>query len=562
MATETLRPNAVGDVTEFSPHPGIGEDNWENADEATKDDDTTYNYRDVAGYGKKDLYGLTNHTCSGSINSVTIYVYAKADDNTSSSGGTLIKVGGSEHTGGNTQLTAFGYAQISKTYETNPTSGEAWTCDDVDSLQAGMFLNTTAGHWARCTQVYVVVDYNIDVTISVPLLTMEAEALTPTPSLGVTISAPLMQILSEFLIPVIYVEEIFMPKSFATLRDEIEAELQDSSNGVWSEAELAIMMEATLKEISGYAPHIMCETFAIESRTGSATATTTRALVDSDESQFLSTDVGKVVHNTTDNTWAVVMAYVSSSQLTLNKDIMASGEDYEIYNEECRTNKQIYIGDITDCVGLNHGVVDVEYPVGTKRQFTVEGDVLTILEENTPDDSADEDADVTVYVWFKKRQRVSQLTDLAGAIDLVAGYSAGDESIHVDNLQSSGTFAEGTLFTIAGLNEVYRATEDATIASNACDISIYPPLEYAISNDDAVSIIGSTLDAQLERILVDLTAARALISKSIYYMNRSNTGGGNVWKYLNDTGREKLTYAYRDLNNLVKRRARILEPRT
>lgn len=349
-------------------------------------------------------------------------------------------------------------------------------------------------------------------------------------------------------------------KAFATLIDEIESSLQDSSNTYFSAAELAYLLEDVLKEMSLPCPYIMRETFKMESRTGSATSTTTRALVDSTNVQFLSTDVGKVIHNTTDNTWAVVTAYVSTSQLTLSENIMASGEEYEMYNEECRSNREIYIGDILDYVGKNHGVIDVEFPVGTKRNFEVEGDVLRLLIDFDPDDSADADADVTAYVWFKKRQRVSQLTDLAGEIDY-ASYAAGTTTIHIDGLQATGTFQEGTLFTIEGLAKIYRATADATIASNECDVVIYPGLEYAIADGADITIIGSTLSEALERVAVELTCAKALLSKSIYFMNRVNDGGGNVWQAMNQTGKEKLQYAYRDLDNLRAASIRATHPR-
>ena len=62
---------------------------------------------------------------------------------------------------------------------------------------------------------------------------------------------------------------------------------------------------------------------------GSATATTADKLVDSAAS-FGSSLVDKVVYNTTDDTTARITAVDSATQLTLDTDIMASGEDYVI----------------------------------------------------------------------------------------------------------------------------------------------------------------------------------------------------------------------------------------
>jgi hypothetical protein len=41
MATEVLRPNAPGDVTELFKNPDVGEANWEDVDEVVADDNTT-----------------------------------------------------------------------------------------------------------------------------------------------------------------------------------------------------------------------------------------------------------------------------------------------------------------------------------------------------------------------------------------------------------------------------------------------------------------------------------------------------------------------------------------
>jgi len=45
---------------------------------------------------------------------------------------------------------------------------------------------------------------------------------------------------------------------------------------------------------------------------------------------FVATDVGKIVHNTTDDTYAFVTAYVDAGELTLDSDIFVSGENYDL----------------------------------------------------------------------------------------------------------------------------------------------------------------------------------------------------------------------------------------
>ena len=335
-----------------------------------------------------------------------------------------------------------------------------------------------------------------------------------------------------------------MSKSFAILIDDIEQELQDTANAIWSAAELGIQLEDAIREVSDYLPHVMKYIYTIESRTGEATATTADALVDSTETQFVSGDVGKVVYNTYDNTWARIDAYVSTSQLTLNKDIMADDEGYKIFNEDCHSNKQINIKDITDYAGSeNHGVIEVEYPVGIRRNFTIEGDILTIDVDSVDDSKADtskQATDTEVFVWVEARQRVSQLTDLAGAIDLAAGYAAGLKAIHVDSFAAAEIIAEDTLFTIAGVRGTYRVTADATLSGNEIDINIYPALLDAASEDDVVTVIGSTLTKELERIVVELTAAMAARSKAINYIGEVTVGGTNTGKEMESWGERKL----------------------
>ncbi len=62
---------------------------------------------------------------------------------------------------------------------------------------------------------------------------------------------------------------------------------------------------------------------------GTADDTEANTLHDADGG-FAATDVGKEVHNTTDNTYANVIAFVDSGQLTLDADIFISGETYDL----------------------------------------------------------------------------------------------------------------------------------------------------------------------------------------------------------------------------------------
>jgi hypothetical protein len=63
---------------------------------------------------------------------------------------------------------------------------------------------------------------------------------------------------------------------------------------------------------------------------GTTDGATTKKLVDSTQNFTTTINVGDSVHNTTDDTFALVMAIDSDTQLSLDRDIMASGETYSI----------------------------------------------------------------------------------------------------------------------------------------------------------------------------------------------------------------------------------------
>lgn len=345
--------------------------------------------------------------------------------------------------------------------------------------------------------------------------------------------------------------------AYSAFRDKIEQLLQDTGNATFSTAELDYYIGDAFRESARYAPHLVRVPFKIESRTGTATGTTASALVDATEAQFTSADVGKFVYNTTDKTWAQVTAYVSASQLTLSKDIMAAGEGYKIFNIGCASEFQINIGDVDDYLSIRA----VEYPVGERRNWTVEGDILTILVDSVDDsDPADTDSEIIVEVTFNKRHKLSQLTDFAGAVNLEAGYAAGATSMILDALQTSGTIEAGQEFTIAGTRLTYTVTADATITTSAATISFFPGLDSAVLNNAVITFIQSTIPDALEGPLADYVAARAVLNKVPKYIGKSSMGDP-VNDYLK-TWREKQSDAVRALNRLAKNVPYLVYPRS
>ncbi|KKN76448.1 hypothetical protein LCGC14_0369570 [marine sediment metagenome] len=305
-----------------------------------------------------------------------------------------------------------------------------------------------------------------------------------------------------------------MARTHAVLLTEIYQECLDTGAAKILAAHATQQLAHAIRRASDDIPRKKVFSYFIESRTGKASATSSGYIVDTTETQFIvANDIDKVVHNTTDNTWAVVNTdgSNSTSKLKLSKDIMVSGESYEVYNKGCKTPFQINLEDIVNYVGENRGVIAVEYPIGTRRNFDVEGDILTIAIDSVDDSKVTDPAtDTEVLVTVNVRHYVSAMVLLTGAIDNASDEAAGETVIHVDTLDSSSVFAADTEFTIAGVRGIYTTVKDTTLASNEGDITIYPPLESIAEDDDVITITGSTLTRLLEPVVVLLAAGYCL----------------------------------------------------
>ncbi|KKK99444.1 hypothetical protein LCGC14_2632680, partial [marine sediment metagenome] len=108
-------------------------------------------------------------------------------------------------------------------------------------------------------------------------------------------------------------------------------------------------------------------------------------------------------------------------------------------------------------------------------------------------------------------------------VDLVAGYSEGDTSMVIDDLQSAGTIEADQEFTIANTRGIYRVTADATIASNEATVSFYPGLESDVDNDVVVTFTQSTLtDPKVETFVINYASALAAIREPMLLYQQAN----------------------------------------
>ena len=171
MPTVILRPNQAGDRTEWPwQYPSTGE-HWDKVDDVTPDEDSTYIYISRAEAGShKDLYNLPSPgiPSGAQIDYVRVYIRCRGSGFTFARARPVIKTHGMEYA---PTYMSFGtsYSTQSHEWTTNPYTGEAWTLDELESLQAGvegvrgMMYDPWTGliryDDTYCTQVYVEIGY-------------------------------------------------------------------------------------------------------------------------------------------------------------------------------------------------------------------------------------------------------------------------------------------------------------------------------------------------------------------------------------------------------------------
>lgn len=352
-----------------------------------------------------------------------------------------------------------------------------------------------------------------------------------------------------------------MSRTYAEITTLVLQMLQENTTTpvVYVAAETERWIEESLKELATYDPHIVDIIFKIESRTGTDTAGATDSLTDTTKSQFIATTDAtdeKVVHNTTDNTWAVVTAS-TLTVLTLSNDIFDSGDSYKIYNKRCKNEKQIYIGDVVDYLWVD----SVEYPLGSRRNFKVYGEVLEIDIDTVEDSNStlDPPNDVDVLVRFAKPHKLCQLIDLVGTCSAIE--LTGVTEIALAGLGSTEIIEIGDELHIADQRTLYTVTTGDTTAAGTATIDIFPGVESATAIGDGVTFVKSTLKPQHEEIFCHLVAARAVLSDNIRHINEIPIGGSDVWSRYQTWGERKLGEVLGKLDRLSPPRTKRVYPK-
>ncbi|MCK4274288.1 MAG: hypothetical protein KAW90_05300 [Dehalococcoidales bacterium] len=168
--SDKLRPDAPGDDTELpTQYPGSGE-HWDKVDDPhnNPDDGDTYVSTQTSKNWERDLYNLNNYTGAGgeeTITGVTVYFRYAAGGDYNVRAMAALKTNGQVYEGPTLIHNGTDWVTESWQNTTNPNTGEPWTWEEINDLQAGVTIKgNSKTKPALCTQVYVLVNYEFATT--------------------------------------------------------------------------------------------------------------------------------------------------------------------------------------------------------------------------------------------------------------------------------------------------------------------------------------------------------------------------------------------------------------
>ncbi|NLH40511.1 MAG: hypothetical protein GX448_01630 [Planctomycetes bacterium] len=160
QAYVTLYVDGDGDLSAFSSVPGGGAD-WEKVDEVGAHDGNS-SYVASNDDGAIALFSLQNLDLpdGATIDYVILNAVIAFPDAQMRNGYFGIRSGGTDYWGSLLSVSAnTSYAAYSRTYNTNPNGGLAWTDSAIDNLQVGFYIGSENRSGMRATQIYLDVYY-------------------------------------------------------------------------------------------------------------------------------------------------------------------------------------------------------------------------------------------------------------------------------------------------------------------------------------------------------------------------------------------------------------------
>lgn len=132
---QMLLPTANGATNDFTPSAGS---NFQNVDDASPDDDATYN--EASNQGDMDLYQFGNLSGSPTVFAVQACLMVRKDDAGSQVVREKCRTNASNFTGTNVALST-GYTVIREVRNINPDSSGAWTATEVNDTEWGIEID-------------------------------------------------------------------------------------------------------------------------------------------------------------------------------------------------------------------------------------------------------------------------------------------------------------------------------------------------------------------------------------------------------------------------------------
>lgn len=130
---DALFPSGAGASAQFAPTGSAN--NWENVDDASPDDDATYNASDTAG--SLDSFVFADLSALGAtVFGVQANIIARKDDAGSRTLRAVARIGGANYEGSDLALSD-SYLDLRQIWDKNPATSAAWTESQINAAEFG-----------------------------------------------------------------------------------------------------------------------------------------------------------------------------------------------------------------------------------------------------------------------------------------------------------------------------------------------------------------------------------------------------------------------------------------